>query len=157
MNGATLVLDASLLVLFVVGTTSRGLIGRHKRLKAFTVEDFDLLCRLIAAARQVVVTPHILTETSNLLRQIDEPARSQILETFRHVVLTGDEEYLASRNAVRVAEFLRLGLTDAASLEVTRDARSLLTTDLDLYLSALARGSSAVNFNHLRHQLDAQA
>lgn len=156
MKSAALILDASLLVLFVVGTTSRGLIERHKRLKAFTVEDFDLLCRLIAGAPQVVVTPNILTEASNLLRQIEEPARSRILETFRQVVLTSDEEYLASRNAVGVNEFLRLGLTDSASLEVVRDTRSLLTTDLDLYLSAVARGRVALNFNHLREQHAAQ-
>jgi hypothetical protein len=152
MNGASLVLDSSLLVLFVVGTTDRRLIERHKRLKAFSVEDFDLLCGEIALAPDVVVTPNTLTETSSLLRQIDEPARSRIQDTFRRVILVTGEEYIASQSVVAASEFTRLGLTDVALLEVSRETRTLLTTDLDLYLSALRRGHSALNFNYLRFQ-----
>lgn len=152
MSGASLILDSSLLVLFVVGTTDRSLIERHKRLKAFSVEDFDLLCEVIALAPEVVVTPNTLTETSNLLRQIDEPARSRIQDTFRRLILVTGEEYVASRSAVAANEFTRLGLTDVALLEVSQETRALLTTDLNLYLAALQRGFSAVNFNHLRLQ-----
>lgn len=157
MSGTTLVLDTNLLVLFVVGSTNRAFIQRHKRLKAFSVEDFELLCRLIASCPQVIVTPNTLTETSNLLGHIEEPARTQIFEAFRQLVLSTDEEYLESRNAVTVKEFSRLGLTDAGLLEVTRETRSLLTTDLDLYLSALNRGATAVNFNHLRIQFGTES
>jgi hypothetical protein len=152
MNGVALVLDSSLLLLFVVGSTDRSLIERHKRLKAFSVEDFDLLGQQIAVASDVTVTPNTLTETSNLLRQIDEPARSRLQETFRQVILMTGEEYIASRNAVAASEFTRLGLTDVALLALSREPRVLLTTDLELYLSALRRGHSAVNFNYLRFQ-----
>ena len=152
MNGAFLILDTSLLVLFVVGSTRRDLVGRHKRLKAFSADDFDLLRRVVAAASRVLVTPNTLTETSNLISQIEEPARGQIRETFRRVVLASDEEYLPSRNAVAVSEFVRLGLTDAGLLEIVQGARSLLTTDFDLYQAVLRRGAVAYNFNHLREQ-----
>ena len=156
MNGASLVLDASLLVLFVVGSTRCDLIGRHKRLKAFTVEDFELLRRLIAVAQQVIVTPNTLTEASNLIGQIDDPARTQIREIFRHVIGATEEEYVPSLVAASAGHFLRLGLTDAGLLQLMSGSRCLLTTDLDLYLSALQLGAEAVNFNHLRQQLSAQ-
>ncbi len=152
MNGAALVIDTSLLVLFVVGSTRRELIERHKRLRAFSPDDFELLRRLVAAATQVLVTPNTLTEASNLIGQIDEPARSQIRETFRRVVLASEEEYLSSRSAVAAPEFIRLGLTDATLLEVVHGTRSLLTTDFDLYQAVLRRGAVAVNFNHLREE-----
>lgn len=156
MSSTALVLDASLLVLFIVGSTRRDLIGRHKRLKAFTMEDYDLLLRLISDAPQVIVTPNTLTETSNLISQIDEPARTQIREVFRRVVEATEEEYVSSRAAVSARSFLRLGLTDAGLLHLMSETRSLLTTDLDLYLSALQLGATAVNFNHLRRQLAEQ-
>lgn len=156
MNGAVLVLDTNLLVLLIVGSTRRDLIGRHKRLKAFTVEDFDLLSRLIAVAPQVIVTPNTLTETSNLIGQIEDPARTQIRETFRQVVGATEEEYVPSRDAVSARHFLRLGLTDAGLLQLMSGARSLLTTDFDLYLSAVQLGAAAVNFNHLRQQFAEQ-
>lgn len=153
MNGISLILDTNLLLLFIVGTTNRDLIAKHKRLrKNFSLDDFDLLWRLIANTPHVFVTPNTLTETSNLLGYIDEPARTQVFETFRALILSMQEEYVESRKAAGVEEFLRLGLTDSALLEIASKSRLLLTTDLDLYLSALNRGASAENFNHLREQ-----
>jgi hypothetical protein len=150
MNQISLIIDTTLLVLFVVGMTSRDLIAKHKRLRAFSTDDFDLLCRLIADLQGVFVTPNILTESSNWFGYIDEPARTQIFETFRGLILRIPEEYVESRTAAGAKDFLHLGLTDSASLEIASESRSLLTTDLDLYLSASKRGFSAVNFNHLR-------
>ena len=150
MNQISLIIDTTLLVLFVVGMTSRDLIAKHKRLRAFSTDDFDLLCRLIERSQEVFVTPNILTESSNWLGYIDEPARTQIFETFHGLILRMPEEYVESRTAAGAKEFLRLGLTDSALLEIASESRSLLTTDLDLYLSASKRGVSAINFNHLR-------
>ena len=150
MIGLSLIIDTNLLVLFVVGTTNRNLVTRHKRLKAFSIDDFDLLCRVIATSPQVFVTPNTLTETSNLLGYIDEPARTQVFETFRTVIISATEEYVESKIACDAQEFVRLGITDSVLLHLASESRSLLTTDLDLYLSALSKGLSAVNFNHLR-------
>lgn len=94
MNGGAIVLDANLLVLFIVGSARLDLIGRHKRLKAFTVEDFELLKGL-----------------SNLMAQIDDPARTQIRETFRQVMGATEEEYVPSRVAASTDQSLRLGLS----------------------------------------------
>jgi len=154
MNGNTLIIDTNLLLLLVVGLTDRRLIERHKRLKAFTVEDYDLLCRIVSVAAKILLTPNTLTETSNLLRQIDKPARDQLCNTLRQIIVAGDEEYVASRSAVGGKEFLRLGLTDSVLLDVTGESRSILTVDLELYLAALNRNISAVNFNHLREEFE---
>jgi hypothetical protein len=128
VTNASLILDASLLVLLVVGATSRSLVERHKRLKAFTTEDFDLLLGLVTHAPEVLLTPNTLTEASSLLRHIEGPARNDIQETFRRLVLVASEEYIPSRGAVVRNEFLRLGLTDAALLEISSSTRVLLLT-----------------------------
>jgi len=62
--------------------------------------DFDLLSNFVVSADSVIVTPNTLTETSNLLRQTDEPARTQIFEQFRRVIQSADERYIESKREV---------------------------------------------------------
>jgi hypothetical protein len=147
---ASLVLDSHLLLLFVVGTTSRDYISKHKRLREYTQDDFTLLSELVSSAQGVFVTPNTLTEASNLVGYIGEPARGHIYEVLGALIQSTEERYQESRRAAGRSEFLRLGLTDAVLLEATGTSHTLLTADLDLYLAATARGGPAVNFNHLR-------
>ena len=66
MTVMNMVLDANVLLLRVVGRAGRGIVGRHKRLRPFKDEDFDLLARQTATARRLVTTPNVLTEVANL-------------------------------------------------------------------------------------------
>uniref|UniRef100_UPI0040571396 PIN domain-containing protein n=1 Tax=Candidatus Electronema sp. TaxID=2698783 RepID=UPI0040571396 len=152
MKGVLLI-DTNLLVLFVVGTAAKEYIAKHKKLTEFTVEDYDLLVKLIARASEVLVTPNTLTETSNLAAYIGEPARSKVMDVLRRVSTGSQERYVPSSAAARRSEFIRLGLADAALLEATAaEKATLLTADFNLYHAALAKGSQALNFNHLRDQ-----
>jgi len=146
----TVLLDSNLLVLFIAGMSSREYIGRHRRLRDYSEEDFDLLVEFIRPMSALVVTPNILTEASNRLSGIAEPARSHIADTFRQIVGSMDERFVQSTRAVEQREFPRLWLTDAAVLTELANSHVLLTADLDLYRAASQRGYSAVNFNHLR-------
>ncbi|CAK8722889.1 MAG: hypothetical protein CDV28_1608 [Candidatus Electronema aureum] len=146
-----LLIDTNLLVLFVVGTAAKEYIAKHKKLTEFTVEDYDLLVKLIARASEVLVTPNTLTETSNLAAYIGEPARSKVMDVLRTVSIDSQERYVPSSAAARRSEFIRLGLADAALLEATAAEKvTLLTADFNLYHAALAKGNQALNFNHLR-------
>ena len=40
-------IDTNLLVLLVVGETDKALISKHRRTRAYRVEDYDLLVKLI--------------------------------------------------------------------------------------------------------------
>lgn len=150
MRSHSLLLDTNLLVLFVVGTADRDYIGQHKRLRAFTGEDFDMLFHIVSQAPAVFVTPNTLTETSNLASQIAEPARSLILRILGRLITATEERYIPSRAAAARTEYVRLGLTDAALLEVADKQAAILTTDHGLYRAALASGVPAFNFNHIR-------
>ncbi len=145
-----IVLDANLLVLFVVGATSKDYVARHKRLRAYTSADYDVLRRVVEEASEVLTTPNALTEASNLAAHIADPARSEIRETLRSLILNLQETYVPSGIAARRVEFVRLGLADAAMLELADDQRVVLTADLDLYLAIMNEGGNAINFNHLR-------
>lgn len=142
-------IDANLLVLFVVGRTGRQLIAKHRRLREFTVEDYDRLVKMIRMVDQVVVTPNTLTETSNLLAQHRNPERLRFFDVLRFLIENSEEITVASVDVSRSRAFRRLGLTDAAVLEVISADTPLLTVDLDLYIAALAKDSNAaVNFWH---------
>jgi hypothetical protein len=152
VNGLAVAVDSNLLLLLVVGMTSKDYVDKHKRLKAFTVEDFDLLKEQLSVATEIVVTPNTLTETSNLIDHIADPARTRIYETLRSLVKSAGaaEIYVASADAVGNPELPRLGLTDSVLLDVCASGTPLMTVDLRLYLAAISRGDKALNFNHLR-------
>lgn len=109
-----------------------------------------MLLKMISKAPAVLVTPNTLTETSNLAAFIGEPARTEIFRILRQVVLSSEETYVPSHVASAKSEFIRLGLTDAALLEVSSAETVLVTTDLKLFLAVQATGALAINFNQLR-------
>lgn len=142
-------IDAELLVLLVVGATGEDLISKHRRLRTFQVEDYLRLAGLIESVGDVVVTPNALTEASNLLGQHGEPERSRFFHVLRSLVLRANEVVVASKTATARSEFIRLGLTDAALLEVVSHSNPLVTVDFDLYRAAIAKEEGAAfNFRH---------
>ena len=144
-------IDANLLLLLIVGSVGRDLISKHRRLRRFTVEDFDRLINLLDRVEQVFVTPNTLTETSNLLGQHADPERSRFFDRLKFIIQESKEIVVASTVASHNNAFKRLGLTDAVLLEVATAETPLVTVDLDLYLEALAKGQdTAVNFTHLQ-------
>ena len=151
MPATQILVDANLLVLFVVGRTGREFIGKHRRLREFSADDYDRLLRVIGGVGRVVVTPNTLTETSNLLGLHKDPERSQFLQMLRFLVEHSEEVSVASVDACRSGAFLRLGLTDAVLLEIISAEIPLITVDLDLYVAASKKEpNAAFNFRHLQ-------
>ena len=148
----SIALDANLLILLVVGLVDRDLIQTHKRTKSFEPADFDLLTSILAGYDEIVVTPNVLTETSNLLAQVREPARTRLMRQLALIVPTQREEYVASAEVTRHPDFVRLGLTDCGLLDVVGDELVMLTTDHDLYMAASRQNAKTINFNHLRQR-----
>lgn len=145
-----LLVDTNILLLYIVGSLSPDQIARHKRTKAFTVEDYWLLDSQLAKLGDIVVTPNILTEVSNLLGYTDDKARQELLSWLRSRVPSFDERFVPSREAVEAVEFSRLGLTDATILSCPIQDLTVLTDDIHLYLALQRRGIKVINFNHLR-------
>ena len=142
-------IDANLLVLLVVGETDRELIAKHRRLRTFHRDDYEKLVRFLNKIDRILVTPNTLTEASNLLAYHKEPERSRFFEMLRILIEEHEEIIVTSKAASRNKQFERLGLTDAALLEVISNSSPLITVDLNLYLAAISKdGESAFNFRH---------
>lgn len=154
LRGRRLLLDSNLLVLLCVGNVGPEYIPRHKRLRAFDIADFILLQRIVGMAKELWLLPNVATETSNLVRHFPQPDRDYFSEALKQLALEFSELPVASRSAVEQAEYVRLGLADAAILTALEKEGDLLlmTTDLGLYLAASQQKFLATNFNHLKAQ-----
>ena len=145
--------DTNLLLLLVVGSASRSHIARHKRLRAYSIEDFDFLLEILRNTDEIVATPNAWTEVSNLAGfGLVDPIRSEVFAALANLINKLHERYRTSSSASEEPEFARLGLTDCAWLESSGSNTILLTDDLQLYLAACHRGMNAFNFTHLREQ-----
>jgi hypothetical protein len=145
-----ILLDTNLLVLLIVGSTSERSISTHKRTRAYVIASFRLLSAIVDSPSKLISTPHILAETSNLIRQCAEPLRSGLSTTFAASIAVLSENHVAARQVVSSRHFQRLGLTDATVLEFGSADVALLTDDLDLYHAAAKAGMVCENFSHLR-------
>lgn len=145
--------DTNLLVLFVVGQVDPNLISKHRRLEDYSIEDYELLIDLIDQVDALYVTPNTLTETSNLLRQHQDPEKALLVQGFSDIIHRSNEITIASATVATDRSFLDLGLTDAVLCEAVSEDIPLLTVDLDLYLELLVRGGEnlAINFTNLRN------
>jgi len=147
-----LLIDTNLLVLLVVGGVSPEQIGRYKRTSAYTRADYRLLCEFVAGFKRLVTLPHVLAEVSNLTDMPGEDlgvARRLLAEQIEVM----EESAVASRAAAGHASYSRLGLTDAAIVELMkREDCLVLTEDVGLYEALGRAGVQVVNFAHLRAQ-----
>src|ERR1019366_4348523 len=141
--------DTNLLVLFLVGTVNRQRILSFKRTGDFSIEDYDLLVRLIGWFGRVVATPHVLSQVSDLT-DLTGNELTKIRELFKVLVENIEESYYTSRLLVGDPVFKRLGLTDAAIATVSSRGVLVLTTDVQLHVALQERDIDALNFNHIR-------
>lgn len=146
-----LILDTNLAVLLIVGGLRKSMIGQHKRTRNYDITDFEILDSLLSDIK-IAFTPNILTETSNLIRYIDGPAKKELSALLALIISKYDELIVGSVKASECKHYGWLGLTDASILELLREDKEyhLLTDDLDLYNACSSEGLSVTNFTHIR-------
>ena len=143
----------NLLMLLLVGAYDRDQVERTGRIRdRFRAEDFDVLVAVLDQFETRVTTPHVLTETSNLLaQQLSGYVKEEVFSIFARLVSTDwRERREASSALVNVPAFSWLGLTDIAISEAARDSYLVLTDDAPLanYLGRLR--VDVLNFTYLR-------
>lgn len=145
-----ILIDTNILLLLIVGSYKRDLVGRHKRTVTFLPRDYDLLVRLVGQFDKILTTHAIMCEVSNLASQIGDPDRTEILATLRRFVGAMQEHAISSIDASRCERFLKIGITDSGILELAKTDIPVLTDDIVLANFIRASGATAFNFNHYR-------
>lgn len=148
----SLVVDTNVLLLLVGGMCLGDRLSTLKCLKAESIETFKqlLACLRELDAFPLIVPPHVLAETSNLVVQGANGERAEnLLQTLSDLAAGFDERFVPATVAATRPEFLRLGLTDAVLLCLAESGCQLLTKDGALFRAAVEAHYPATNFNHL--------
>lgn len=146
-------IDTNLLAVVVVGSVCPDLFEKHKRLRAYLPEDYTAISNLLSTFDSVLVCPHVLAETSNIIRLTNETHAGLFGQALLALSSLLDERHLTLTDAAARPEYGRLGLTDAVLLTLASQGACLLSDDLDLYLAAAYAGYDAINYSHVRDAL----
>ena len=149
----TVVIDTNMLLLIVIGHYDPQRIASFKRTSRYSARDYELLANLLAnlpTDSLLVTTPHILTEVSNLLGQLTEPALSSCRQVLANLIANMDERSEPARKLARHSSFLTLGITDAAIDQIGDSQTTLVTDDFRLGGILEERGAEVWNLRRLR-------
>ncbi|MCE6993179.1 hypothetical protein [Dyadobacter sp. CY323] len=143
-----ILVDANLLILYLIGTFDRSQVETDKNTRAYTCEDFDLLRKLLINSK-IVVTPNILTEVSNLASSSNELSKQRLFAYMGKLFEQVGEVYIPSNN-INKQVLRKFGLTDSVIHKLAEDKILVLTADFPLYGYLSSIGLNVINFNHAR-------
>lgn len=146
----SILIDTNVVVLLVVGVYSRELVGRHKRTREFSAEDFDVLVSKLDEFEEVWVTSHCLAEASNFLKQHDNDMARGLLACLASFGKNTRESHIPMLHVFGQPLFESIGIADTGILLKSKRVACVLTTDFELYQRVLHVNGNAINFHHLR-------
>lgn len=142
--------DTNLLVLLVIGLYDPDRISSFKRTATYSQSEFETLTSFLDAFDTRLTTPHVLTETSNLIGQLPNDETPKVRSVLRRLVRQLAEKTAPTKDIVSHPSFLSFGLTDSAIRRIAPGKHLVITDDLPLYHFLSSNGADTVNFNHLR-------
>lgn len=145
-----MLVDSNLLLLYFVGLYDRERIRTFKRTREFTLDDFDLLLKLLTHFARVVTTPNILTEVSNLSNQLRTDDKRNYYSIFAGGVQRLEEGHTPSAGICALDHFKTFGLTDSGIINLAKGKYLVLTVDFPLAAYLQSAGIAVINFNQLR-------
>ena len=147
-----LLIDANLLLLYLVGELEPAFVPKFKRTRNFRTEDYFLLKPIIDFFSITVTIPGVLTEVSNLAGHLDGPRHAHFFSRSAERIHLLKEEHIPSVEVAKTSLFHRLGLTDAALILACKDRYLALSADFALVSFMENNAMDVINFNHLRFQ-----
>jgi hypothetical protein len=144
-----LILDSNLLLLFLIGSYDREPISSFKRVRAYSSDDCEILRRLVAGFRNLISTPHVLTEVSNLGNSLPSPLKAFWFDDFAIRLCGIKERNVSAIELAALPEFANFGLTDAALARLA-ETTLLVTADDRLCSHLKRRNLLASSFNDIR-------
>ncbi len=145
--------DTNMLVLFIIGITDIRLANKTVLGKNYTENDFNLVAKFIGYFDRKVTSPHILTETSDLLGENYEFH----IALKNNFIKLADEKYEPSLNLAEQDYFYQFGLADSsiihASTDKYRESHLIFTVDGKLSGYLNTKGIDFVTLQILKNNL----
>lgn len=153
--GSGVLVDTNLLLAYSVGlyddVSGYSIINSFRYTKGkYNTGDFEVLLALLERFDVRVTTPHILTEVSNMLGQLSEPARAICFDLLRRTIPTLRELNISSERLSDDEAFVRFGIADTAIRKVAEDSYLVLTDDFRLSGHLDKIGIDVLNFHHVK-------
>lgn len=98
-------LDTNLLAVFLVGQLGVGYIEKNKKTRNYTSDDFDLLVKLLGNFKDIIITPHILAEITNLIDWVTGKHRDILFIYLKKFIEQKQEIYLPAENIIKNSLF----------------------------------------------------
>lgn len=144
-------IDSNLLVLLLIGKYQPSYIPKFKPTASFLSDDLEIVSHFVAQFRSVVISPHVLAETSNHSFKMPEGNLKQYLDVFVGLVGTFKETIVSKDAILSHRYFKKLGVTDVGLILCCLEGKFLLLTiDRKLANMATECGVEAVHLNELR-------
>jgi len=153
--GKSILLDSNLLLVFLTGYFDEQLLGRFKRVSAYSIQDYRILVRLLRSFRVLMTTPHVLTEVGNLANHLPEDVRKEWNRSFGALLLAQDrfpyflERWVPAGQLAVMTEFAAFGIADA-SLRLLASEALVVTEDFRLSGVLRQQGLPVLNFQDIR-------
>lgn len=143
------VLDANLLLVYVIGLYDPGFIARYKRTDSYRPADFDLLVEIMASFDGLHVTPNLVTEVNGLANPMKGNYRDDFFANLADALRSAQEHYHPSSELAAHPLAVAFGLTDLGLERLAQTGLTIITADSRL--AAYLRGSRlpAIEFKPL--------
>ena len=149
---ARIALDANILLVLAFGSVDARLLGKRRRVREYCPEDYEIALDVVSRYQQVVVTPNVVTECSDLLSDDGDFQEKQWLKAFLELDERACvEKYVPSKDAASLEQYRYLGVADCSLLSLVDKDTVLLTADSKLHQAAASLNPQCMNFNHLRN------
>jgi len=142
-------LDSNLFLLLAIGSYDTGLIHTFKRVSDYSVADYRILQHFASGFRDITVTPHVLTEVSNLANSLQPHVKARWFDHLSRKIAEVEERHIPAEEAAVTPEFRVFGLTDAALCSLANIV-IVATADERLCSHLQRRGLQAIGFNEIR-------
>jgi len=154
-KGKAVLLDSNLLLVFLSGLLGARVFQSFKRVSKYEFSDYELLVRLLGSFSVLLITPHILTEVSNLADGLTGSYKRDWDVNFAALVRSEGmrvgvrERWTSAIELSEMPEFLSFGIADTA---ITRLSSEALVVTEDRRLSGVLRSRDipVLNFGDLR-------
>lgn len=152
-----LIIDTNLLILFLVGKFDESFIEKCELLKGYyCIKDYNLLCQIIKRFKKIVITPHIITELSNLSKK---EFRDQSLLSYFSVFINLCKESFLEENNVNLKDILEVdlvivadfGFTDVAIYQLSKNGNFAVITSDGRFSARFNKEIPIIEFNIIKN------
>lgn len=136
-----IIVDSNIMLLFLVGNYDINYINMFKRTIKYTKEEYYFIKDLLTIyyyKDKVYTSPHILTEISNLSKNIKGDRRIKYFNFFIKILNNVYEVYIEKNKILEFTDLSEFGVTDIGIYEIAKKNNLLVLTDdssLSEYLS----------------------